>query len=200
MGPVPAARRPVPLHEHAIQDIRFIRETMERAGPFTAVPGWGGLAMGVIAMAAGWLAGRQTTAPRWLTIWVAAAAVASAVGLITTLRKARSAGVSLLNPSGRRFLMGFVPPVAAGLLLTIVLGRDEHLHSLPGIWLLLYGAGVVCGGASSVRVVPMMGLCFMAAGAGALFSPAGWGNVYMMAGFGGLQMAFGILIARRHGG
>jgi len=192
--------RPVALHEHAIEEIRYIRDTMERAGAFTAVPGWGGLGAGLIAVAAGALAAMQTTGDRWLMVWLAAAALAVAVGLLATLRKAKAAGVSLLNAPGRRFLMGFTPPLAAGVVLTVVLGRDQHLHALPGVWLLLYGTGVVAGGASSVRVVPVMGLCFMIAGVAALFSPAGWGNWFLVAGFGGLQILFGLIIARRYGG
>jgi hypothetical protein len=193
------AANPVALHEHAADNLRYIRETMERAGAFTAVPGWGGVAMGGLAVVAGMLA-RQRSPRAWLAIWLATAAAALVIGLVATIRKARKAGASLLNAPGRKFLMGFVPPIAAGLLLTVVLPPETHMHAIPGIWLLLYGTGVVTGGASSVRVVPVMGLCFMAVGVAALVSPAAWGNAYLIGGFGGLQIAFGILIGRRYGG
>jgi hypothetical protein len=68
------------------------------------------------------------------------------------------------------------------------------------VWLLLYGTAIVTGGAFSVRVVPLMGLCLMALGAVALFLPAGWGDVLMAGGFGAVQIGFGIWIARHHGG
>ncbi len=197
---MPARHQPVAIDEHALEHLRYIRRTIERAGAFTAVPGWGGCAMGVTAVAAGAIAAHQRSSTRWLGVWLAAAAVAVVVGLVASSRKARQVGVPLLNQPGRKFLMCFIPPLIAGLALTVALALDQHMHALPGVWLLLYGAGVVTGGASSVRVVPVMGLCFMAAGMAALFSPAAWGNSYLMVGFGGLQILFGILIARRYGG
>jgi hypothetical protein len=84
-------------------------------------------------------------------------------------------------------------------LLTVPLFRANLGSELPGMWMLLYGVGVIAGGAFSVSVVPVMGVCFMAAGAAALFLPT-FGNWVMAAGFGGLHILFGILIARRHGG
>jgi hypothetical protein len=97
-------------------------------------------------------------------------------------------------------LLSFVPPLLAGAVLTTVLYRVDMLMVLPGLWLLLYGAAVVTGGAFSVRIVPVMGICFMLLGAVSLFAPALWGNVFLMLGFGAIHIVFGALIARRHGG
>jgi hypothetical protein len=182
-----------------MDNISFIRHTMERATAFTAVPGWGGVAMGAVALAAAALAyGRP--APAWLATWLGAAALALAIGGWAMTRKARLAGTSVLSYQGRRFVLSYLPPIAVGALLTAALVRSGDYAPLPGTWLLLYGTGVVTGGAFSVRVVPLMGLCFMALGAVALFGRAEWGDPLMAAGFGVLHIVFGFIIARRHGG
>jgi hypothetical protein len=87
-----------------------------------------------------------------------------------------------------------------GALLTAVFYRMGTMEAAPGMWLLLYGAGIVTGGTFSVKIVPVMGVCFMATGAVALFSPSSWGDAFMAFGFGGLHILFGIIIARRYGG
>ena len=195
-------RRPVlvPLEDRAADNLRFIRETMERAGSFTALPGWGGAAIGVTALAAAAIASRQPTPQLWLLVWLCEAAVAIVVALLTTARKARAARLPVFSGPGRKFALSFAPPLVVGALLTAALYRDGDGAVLPAVWLLLYGTAVVCGGAFSARIVPLMGLCFVALGAAALFTPATWGNAYMMAGFGGLQIVFGLVIARKYGG
>ena len=195
--PVPEPRA---LHVHAIDDLRYIRQTMERASSFTAVPGWGGVAMGTSALIASWLAALQPTAERWLLVWLAEAAVAGVVGGTATLRKARAVKLPLLGSAGRKFLFGLGPPVFGGAVLTLALYTAGVTHAIPGMWMLMYGIGALSAGTFSVRVVPVMGLCFMALGIVALFLPGTWTDALMACGFGGLHIVFGLVIARRHGG
>jgi len=173
---------------------------MESASSFTAVPGWGGVAMGVTALAAAPIAARQPSLERWLAVWIGSGIVAFSLGLLAMIRKARAGEQSLLSQPARKFALGLSPPILAAAVLTVVLYRAGLARLLPGVWLLLYGAGVVAAGAFSVRVVPLMGLCFMAAGAAALFAPGDWVNWLLAGGFGALHVVFGILIARRYGG
>jgi hypothetical protein len=191
---------PQPLHDRAIENLRFIRDTMERAGSFTAVPGWGTVAVGVTALGATWLAARQPQGAPWLEVWLAEAVLGVVLGGAALVRKARVAKDPLLSGPGRRFGLSFLPPLLVGALLTVVLDQAGLFPAMPGTWLLLYGTAVVTGGAFSVRVVPLMGVCFMVVGAGALFAPAAWWPWFMAAGFGGLHIVFGGIIARRYGG
>jgi len=191
---------PRPLHDRALDNLRYIRQTMERAGSFTAVPGWGQIAVGTTALAAALVAARQRSPELWLATWLGAAIVALAIGGWTMVRKAYAVDDPILSGPGRRFWLSFLTPMAVGGLLTVVLYRASVWHALPGTWLLLYGTGFVTGGAFSVRVVPVMGLCFMIVGAAALLGPPAWGNWCLAAGFGGLHIVFGGIIARRYGG
>jgi len=200
--PPPEDQEPsLDLHARAMDNLRFIRETMERAGSFTAVSGWGQVVIGVTALLAARLASMQpSTTETWLATWAAAAIVSVLIGVLTTAMKARSARMPLLSGPGRKFTLSLAPPLVAGAMLTAVLYRAELAGALPGMWLMLYGAGIITAGAFSVSVVPVMGLCFMLLGCAAAFTPPEWGNVWMAAGFGGLHVVFGIWIARRHGG
>ncbi len=190
----------VPIEIKAAADLRFIRQTMERASAFTAVPGWGVVAMGLVALAAAGAAAATSTMGGWLRTWIAAAMVAIGIGAAAMVRKARSDRVSMRSASGRRFVLSLSPPLAAAGLLTFAVYGSGFEPLLPGLWLLLYGAGVIAGGSYSVPIVPVMGLAFMILGAVALLTPFETGRLLMVAGFGGLHVVFGWIIARRHGG
>jgi hypothetical protein len=187
------------MHDHAMADLRFIRGAMERAGAFTAVPGWGGMAMGATALAAAAIASRQPTPDQWLHTWLLEAAIAALIGGITMARKARREESPLWAGPGRKFAMGFLPALATGALLTVALRQAGAMSLLPAVWLLLYGTAVVAGGAFSVRIVPVLGVCFWGLGVAALLVP-GWADAWLAAGFGLGHIVFGFLIARRHGG
>ncbi len=156
--------------------------------------------MGITAIGAAVIASRQTSSFDWFATWIIEAAVAVSIAIWTTFSKARVSGTSLLSGPGRRFVYSFAPPLFAGALLTLLLARSESVGAIAGVWLLMYGTGVVTGGAFSIRVVPLMGLCFIVLGTVAFFSPAAWGDALLAAGFGGLHIIFGAVIARNYGG
>lgn len=191
---------PVAIHAHALDNLKYIRSAMERAGAFTAVPGVGGIALGCTALAVALAARHMGNADSWLGAWLGEAVLACLIGVAAAARKSHKVGMPLLSGPGRKFLLGFAPPLLAGALLTLVLYRAGFVAALPGIWLLLYGTGILCGGAASVKVVPLMGVCFMTIGTVALFAPAGWGNSFLAAGFGGLHILFGAWITVKYGG
>lgn len=191
---------PVSLHERAMEDLRFIRRTMERSSSFTAVPGWGGVAIGAVALPAAWIASLQPTPARWLAVWMATAVVAAVIAAGTLALKARRFGAPLATGPGRKFLMSFLPPVGVAVALTVALFPHGATALLPGLWMLAYGAAVISAGTFSVGAVPLMGIGFMWLGTLALATPPAWANAWMALGFGGLHIAFGLWIARRHGG
>ncbi|WP_411278430.1 hypothetical protein [Gemmatimonas sp.] len=203
---------PPALHDRALQDLSFIRRTMEGAASFTDVPGWGLVGVGATALVAAPLAHRQSDPARWLTVWIVAAVIGASVGGVAMLAKMRRRvghGVTLrLSVPARKFLFSFWPAILVGAVLTLALvdpyapGIAPHLTArvLPGLWLLLYGMGVMTAGTFSIRAVPLMGFGFIALGVLSLFVPAANGDVMMALGFGVLHAVFGVRIARRHGG
>src|SRR4030095_647606 len=193
-------RTPESLQERAMENVRFIRAAMERAGSFTALSGLGSMAVGVTALAAAWAASRAPSREIWLTFWLFEAALAASLGNWSNALKARRLHLPLLTQPGRPFFLGLLPPLSAGAVLTGGLYRLGLTPLIPGVWLLLYGVAVMTAGMFSVRLFPIMGACFMGLGALALVTPPSWGDGLLALGFGGLHLLFGLLIARRHGG
>ena len=173
---------------------------MERSSSFTAVPGAGGVATGLIGLAAAIVAAGQPTPDRWLTAWLCAAALGMLVELAAIARKARRAGITLAGANARRFALGMAAPLVAGAAMTYELWTVRSFTVMAPAWLLLYGAGVLTSGMFSVPVVRAIGVCFMAIGIAAVLTPPEWGNVWLGIGFGGLHVGFGAYIARNYGG
>ncbi len=192
---------PVNVGDKAIDNLRFIRETMERSTHFTAVPGYGGMLMGVTAMAAAYIANTQADFRAWQTTWLIEAGLAFVIGLFAMWQKSKISKTSLISAPAKKFALGFLPPLICAVVLTFALfrlGTDKDL--VIGVWLLLYGAAVVCGGMFSVKVVSVMGWIFMLMGTLAFFIPAMYADWLMALGFGILHIVFGLIIARRYGG
>jgi hypothetical protein len=193
-------RQPRSVSRQAADNLTFIRSTMERSSTFTAIPGAGGVVMGIIGLLAAGVGARQPTADRWLATWLAAALAAAIVQLVAIARKTHRAGMTLTAATARRFALGMSAPLIAGAALTYELWVVRNFTVMAPAWLLLYGAGVLTGGMFSVPVVRAIGVCFMVAGIAAILTPHEWANVWLAVGFGGLHIVFGTYIARNHGG
>src|SRR5690349_10824433 len=198
-------QEPVPLSSgpqsnEALDQLQFIRHTMESATSFTAVPGWGTVLLGLTAIAAALVARSLDSRVTWVLLWLGEALLAGVISIVAMVKKTGSLAKLATSIPARKCALSLVPPLAAGGVLTLMM-MEQHLYAiLPGMWLMLYGVAVITGGAFSVRVIPVMGICFAVFGTIALALPASWANGIMAAGFGGLHVLFGLLIARRHGG
>ncbi|HBX37020.1 MAG TPA: hypothetical protein DEG76_06940 [Pseudohongiella sp.] len=189
---------PTRLADHAEENLRFIRSTMEQAGVFTGISGLGYLLTGLTALIAAWIAAPYAPEIQ-ADIWMVELLIATSVASTFTVLKTRRQGRSIRLATTRKLLSAFLPAMIAGGLLTLA-GYVHNFHSLlPGIWLTLYGAAVMTAGAWSVRVLPLMGALFMVIGSLALLLPD-LGNTLMGIGFGSLHCVFGFIIWRRYGG
>ena len=191
---------PVSLSDRAIENLEFIRSTMERSGNFTAVPGLGGVLMGLTAFAAAFIANRAADREQALIVWLAEAALAFSIGLLAIWHKSQIIGSELNTLAARKFAAGFLPPVLCGVALTAGLWKQGLYQLMAPAWILLYGSAVIGGGLFSVKVVPLMGWCFLFIGAISVFLPAELSDEMMALSFGLLHIVFGIIIAKKYGG
>src|SRR5438105_82973 len=132
----------VNLGDRAADNLKFIRETMERSTSFTAVPGYGGMLMGVTAIAAAYIASTQIYVRDALVTWLVEACLAFAIGLLALWQKSRLADTSLLSAPAKKFALSFAPPLIAGVAITLGLWRYEYYHVMAPVWMLCYGAAV----------------------------------------------------------
>jgi hypothetical protein len=188
------------LNERAIASLEYIRTTIERSSAFTAVPGWGGVAMGTVGLIAAAAASRAPRGWPWLTVWLSAALIAVPIGVVAMRLKAARHQVPLWSASGRRFAQGFAPAIVVAAVLTLSLARADSFEMLPAVWLLLYGAAVLAGSIASIPLLVWIGGGFVLLGSGAAFTDGAWGDAWLAAGFGGLHVIFGAIVARKHGG
>jgi hypothetical protein len=204
------AQAPVRLDEHAADNLRFIRQTMARSTTFTGVSGIGLMVEGVIALIGGYVAALRLSPDWWIHTWIVVAVAGFCVGLGAMAVKVRLRGIHFWSGAGTRFVFHVAPAIVAGMFITEMLYRNGAQHLMPGTWLMLYGVGVVSGGAFSPRVIPLGGGVLMALGAVCFFLPAqgDWpvvapmlaSDLILVLGFGVVHIVFGAIIARRYGG
>lgn len=194
--------------EMAHENLQYIRKTLDDAGRFTAVPGKGLMAAG-IATCAGVAVNLLVTGAPWgdgpgaqlaLEVWGIVLVISLAIVSYGIYRKSRQTQTRLRAPLVRKLLWSLCPALFVGGVLTHLAVRTHNLGWLPAIWLGCYGAAITNGGLVSVAPVRYLGLCLLAAAAGAALSPQSLGLAWLAIGFGWLHLVFGAFIAWRHNG
>ncbi len=194
--------------ESALQDLLYIRKTLEAAGQFTAVPGKCLMAAGLIALAGTAFNAYYTQAPwepgarlplaldTWGVVLVASLAIVS-YGIY---RKSQQMETAIQPPLVRKLAWSLSPALFVGAILTNLAVSSHNLSWLPAIWLGCYGAAVTNGGQVSVRPIRYMGVSFLLVAGGAALSPSGMGLTWVAVGFGWLHLVYGAYIAWRYNG
>lgn len=188
----------------AEENLEYIRSTIEGGMQFTSVPGYGGVLMGISAIAASIFAFRADDFYSWLIIWSIEAVIAITIGALALWRKAIQNGENLFSISARKFSLCFVPSIIVAAILTLLLMRYENRSIIALLWVALYGVAVASGGAFSVKPVQAMGWSFIAAAImfsiKVLWNPMVQADLIMAVCFGFLHIIFGIFIAKKYGG
>lgn len=192
---------PTNIKQHAEENLRFIRGAMERAEGVSSVSGIGGMLMGVSALCAMAMAARLPSLSGQLILWVYTAFLAVLLVSVASYLKARRIGSPFLQgDSSRRFLLCLLPVLLVGAILSWSLWSTPQLALLPGLWMMLYGCGLLSAGTYTVQPIMLTGAGFIIAGLFSYALPVAHSNIILGACFGGLHIISGYWIYKHHGG
>ena len=197
----------------ASEHLAVIRRIMETAAQYTVLPGWSAIVGGILALAGCAvsyvlvdgldLAAADKLAPArragLVAVWVAVAVAAVVVDVILTFRAAARRGLKPWSRLARMAAYAVGPSVVIGCALTVYLVGEGRFGPLPGIWMMLYGAGVWTAGVLSIRAPRLLGAAFLVTGVVTLFALSGVALALVAVSFGGYHVAFGIYLIRRFG-
>jgi hypothetical protein len=194
---------PVPIESRALGTLSYIRASIDAAGSL-AVPGAAGILMGTLGLIATVFASLNGLRAHWLEIWLCTAVIASLLGGALMARQAARRAGTLFSTPLRKFALCLSPALLGGAVLTFVLWNAGMERLIPGMWLLLYGCGVISAStvtnAINLRLIVSMGALFIVLGAIAFAAPRATHTLLLGGGFGLLHLIFGVLIGRMNHG
>ncbi len=199
-----------PLDE-ARENLRVIRQTMERSTKYSTLSGLSGVLIGLSAIAAVLVTSRTLHArhdshqplaasyPSLGLLWLLELALAVGIEFACNKRRAGAIGKRVASPLGAHILVAAGPAFVAALTLTAFFALHGLAAVVWGIWMLTYGLAICAVGLFSVRPVSYLGAAFVLAGAVTLLLPAQWQLAMMGLTFGGFHIVYGVLMGRKHG-
>ncbi len=199
-------------YEEAEQNLRIIRDLMERSTKHSTFSGLSGVLAGLYSIVASavqwrWLTLTQReSVPGFLALWSVVVLLAVGTDYVLTKRKARFVGKTIRSRLGQQMALASAPGLLTGALLTLSLATTGHLEKVYPFWMLCYGVAVCAVALFSQKEVARLGWAFMGAGVLTLglqhLLPAASNSIGLLmtaVAFGGFHIVYGITVSRRDG-
>jgi len=200
--------------EKAAEELRVIRQLMERPVRCSTMSGLSGILAGCAALAgvlADWHVSRTYSPYRAvkinMAVWAGVFAVAFVAAIVLTRLREVKRGMPSWSRVKRRILVTILPPFVAGVGLTAAIayrwwiGQGPNMWGLiPAVWMLFYGLALWQVGLFSPVEVRLLGVLFLLAGlaTAALFHSHPYWSLGVT--FGGFHIVYGVVVWIRHGG
>ena len=200
---------------HYREDIRAIREIMQRSTRFISLSGLSGIVAGLVALIAAFLAWRIDpdlfrsiplpavgTSPASLghlvALSIATLLIAISESFVFTLRSARKNREYIWNVHFRQLLVQLAIPLLTGGVICLYLAFAGLINLVPPMMLIFYGLALI--GASKYTLKDIFGLGVLEIGLGltGLFLPA-YGLWLWATGFGLFHIVYGIRMYINYG-
>jgi hypothetical protein len=195
-----------------LQDVKDIRQMMERSSRFISLSGLSGVAAGIFAIIGAGVAryvifkdyyARYNRIGQWskedfqvlkiqlLGLSVAVFSAAFLTAFYFTWRKSSRQGISLWGPATRRLFWNMAIPLVAGGLFILGMLQYEHWDFVAPACLIFYGLALVNASKYTLTDIRYLGLCEIVVG---LISMQfiGYGLYFWALGFGVLHIIYGI--------
>ncbi len=193
-----------PRLEEAYENLRHIREVMERSVRHSTLSGLSGILVGIWAVLGvlvthfvvydGQPAVALPAGHLWMfgVTWLAVLGLSAFTDFFLTKRPAVAVGKRVFSPLGARITQAIAPAFFAGLALSLYLLWHHEVSQVWPFWMACYGVAGCAVGLFSVRAVSLLGWAFVVAGAATLFLPLSWGLWMMAVSFGGFHIVYGL--------
>ena len=176
----------------AEQTLAVIRTLMERGTRYTNLSGNAGIAAGSLALLGSFL--RLQFQTPFLLTWMGVLFLACGATVYFTAAMAHANGETIWTRQTKTVVLALSPAVAAVLILTAVLARVGQEALLPGVWMLLWGVGALAMSFFTPRVISVLGLTFMCAGAFILLVYPLNDALAMGLTFGAIHLVYGVVL------
>lgn len=199
--------------EKYIDDIREIKEIMDKSSRFISLSGWSGIFSGLVALLGAYLAysivystasvaesghfiiDSQKTAIL-LQIAVATLVLAIIGAIVLTRLEVKQKQQKIWDHQTQRLIVNLLIPLAIGGICCLVLLLQGFTHIVAPLSLVFYGISLVNASKYTVSEIRSLGLLESGLGIIALAMP-GYGLYFWAAGFGVLHVIYGLIMLLR---
>ncbi len=205
--------------DQKLEDLKHIRDLMERSSKFLSLSGFSGISAGVFALlgaAVAWFVifmqgmvkydehmralGSNTTFGIRLKLALLAGIVlvcAAGSAFYFSSRKAHRLGLRLWTSTAKRTFYQFLIPLVTGGLFCVTLAVNNNIHFIASAMLVFYGLALVNASKYTISEIHYLGMCEIILGILAGFF-LNYGLLFWALGFGVLHIIYGIRIYFRY--